>query len=136
MLAIKQKESGQVSMEFLSYFGFLLLIFALFAPIFLNQLMEIERFGGNLEAERVATNIEREINLAVMFGDGYNRNFSLPPRIFNNDYSVELDAEARVVTIDWAEGIETRQVIGKEFSGNITPGENVIYNIENEIVIM
>lgn len=128
-------DSGQASMEFMTYFGFALLVFALFAPMFLNQISEIDRFGGELEAERAATVIEEEINLAVKFGDGYNRSFRLPNKIHGANYTVDLDTDSRIISVDWNDGEQQRQLIAAEIEGDVEPGMNQLYNDENTIVL-
>lgn len=121
-------------MEFMAYFAFLLLMFTAFGPIFFNQAVRIERMKTELKADRIATLVEREVNVAVRFSDGYRRNFTLPSEISGEDYTVRIIPDLRLLEVDWGEGRTTRQLTGKDFSGSLRPGENRIRNLDGEIV--
>lgn len=125
---------GQVSMEFMAYIGFLLIMFAAFGPFFLNQSVMIDEMKAELKAERVATLLEREFNTAVRFGDGYSRNFTLPSEISSNNYSIELHSDLMLVEVQWGDRSVTRQITSDNFKGSPVPGKNHIRNSNSEII--
>lgn len=128
------RSGGQISFEFMAYFGFLLLMFTVFAPLFFNQFVRINNMKENLEANRIATTVEREINTAVRFDDGYSRNFTLPELLDKKNYTVKIHPQLRLIEVGWEDRIETRQIIGNNFEGSPSPGKNKVRNSEGKIV--
>lgn len=129
-------EKGQVSMEFMAYFGILLFIFVAFGPIIFNQTVEIRKMSADIEASRVANLIEREINSAVRFGEGYSRNFTVPHEVARQEYNmtVRSGSHGKILTVEWNEGVENRQLIVSDVEGSPTPGENLIENSDGSII--
>jgi hypothetical protein len=121
-------------MEFMMYVGILLIMFTLFGPLFFNQTININSERARLEARRVATVFEREINTAIRFGDGYKRNFTVQKSILGYNYSVVIHPDLRLLEVNWRDSMETRQLIGKDFSGSPKPGTNRIVNKNGEII--
>lgn len=118
----------------MAYFGLLLLIFTIFGPIFFNQSVRIDRMQRDIKANRIVTTVEREINMAVRFGDGYSRNFTLPEDIDGQDYNLNIHDDLRLLEIKWADERKTRQILVNDSQGNLTPGENRIKNSDGKIV--
>ncbi|MFP4045776.1 MAG: hypothetical protein ACLFS3_01830 [Candidatus Aenigmatarchaeota archaeon] len=131
------RQTGQISMEFMSYMGILLLVFAVFAPLLFTEAFQIYRMRETLVAERIATTLEREINTAVVFGPGYSRNFTLPERIVRSNYTVSTNAENRLLRVSWQDSKETRQIITNNITGGFSSEENrvKIANQDNGIVL-
>lgn len=125
---------GQISMEFLAYVGILLLIFAIFAPIFFQQTVRINLQKGRLQANKIATILEKEINTAIRFGHGYSRNFTVSTSIAKNNYSIEVYQNLSMLEVSWRDQRATRQLLGKNFQGNLHPGQNQIKNSNGKII--
>lgn len=130
-------EKGQVSMEFMVYFGILLLIFVGFGPVIFNNNIAIRRRSASIEAGRTATFIEREVNSAVRFGDGYSRNFTLPQEFSRQEYRVEIDynGEGSLIRVWWGDSVESRRLIATDITGELEPGQNTIKNQDGTIVL-
>ncbi|MFP4116759.1 MAG: hypothetical protein ACLFTY_01960 [Candidatus Aenigmatarchaeota archaeon] len=130
-------DKGQVSMEFMAYFGILLFMFVAFGPVVFNQTMKIRKRSVAIEAERLVTVLEKEVNTAVRFGDGYTRNFTLPGEISGQDYSLEVrdSSHGKVLTVKWSEGVKNRQVIASKPEGEPKPGKNTMENSGGTIVL-
>lgn len=133
MLAI-ESASGQISMEFMTYVGILLLIFAIFGPIFFQQAVRINLQREGLEANKIATILEKEINTAIRFGHGYRRNFTLSEEISNSNYSIQIHPEVRLLELKWRDQEVSRQLLGRDFEGSLHPGQNQIRNVRGEII--
>ncbi len=129
-------EKGQVSMEFMAYFGILLLVFVVFGPIVVSQTAVIGERSRKIEVGRIATVLEREINNAIIFGDGYKRNFSIPYSLSDKDYEVSVDSteKGKVLRVSSDGIIENRQLILTDIDGAPTPGHNTLKNEEGMIV--
>lgn len=132
-MSLTESSRAQISMEFLSYFTFLLLMFAVFGPLFFNQSVRVRKMQTRLKADRVATTVEKEINAAIRFGGGYSRNFTIPGKIGGGNYTVGVHSDVRLLEISWRGGKETRQIMGSSFQGNLKPGRNRIRNIGGKI---
>ncbi len=127
---------GQVSIEFMAYFGMLLLIFVAFSPVVFNQTMEVRKQSMAMESRRIATFVEREVNSAVRFGDGYTRRFTVPEKISNHEYNITIynGTYGKVLEVEWSEGVENRQLIATKIGGYPKPGENNIENSDGLII--
>lgn len=134
MIVKEGTKRGQVSMEFMAYFAFLLIMFAAFGPLFFNQSVRVENMKSELVADRISTLIEREVSIAVRFGDGYKRNFTIPNKISGSNYTIEIISDMNLLNIDWGKSSVTRQIIGEDFNGSLKPGKNHIKNSDGEIV--
>ncbi len=126
---------GQVSMEFMAYFGTLLMIFVLFGPVLFNRSVAIKRRTVSLEASRVATSLEKEINNAVRFGDGYRRTFTVPESLSGHEYNITLHGAeyGSILRVEWSNGVENRRLITSDTSGDIVSGENTVENSDGTI---
>ncbi|MFP4634117.1 MAG: hypothetical protein ACLFM9_04100 [Candidatus Aenigmatarchaeota archaeon] len=127
---------GQISMEFMAYFGILLLIFVGFGPVMFSQAASIQKKSAAIGAGRTATILENEVNSAVRFGDGYQRNFTLPHKLSRQSYNITVtDVDGRkVLRVSLEETTEGRQLLATEISGSPSPGENSIENVNGEII--
>lgn len=125
---------GQISMEFMTYVGIVLLIFAVFGPIFFQQTVRINLQRGRLKAEKIATILEKEINTAIRFGNGYSRNFTVSTSIAKSNYSIEVYQNLRTLEVSWRDQRVTRQLLGKNFEGDLHPGQNRIKNSDGKII--
>lgn len=134
---LHSEEQGQVSMEFMAYFGVLLLIFVAFGPVIFNQTVKIRRRSVAIEAGRTATLVERELNSAVRFGDGYRRDFTVPEEVSEQEYnmSVKNIEYGKVLTVAWNDGVVNRRLIATELEGELQTGENSIENSGGRILI-
>jgi len=132
---LHSERSGQVSIEFMAYFGILLSIFVAFSPVIFNQAVEIRKRSAAIKAARIGASIEKEINTAVRFGDGYSRNFTLPDKISKSDYSLQINSSehGNFLSLKWNEGVETRQLIASEIQGEPIKGKNLIKNSDGII---
>ncbi|MBD3155264.1 MAG: hypothetical protein GF368_01250 [Candidatus Aenigmarchaeota archaeon] len=125
---------AQVSVEFLVYFGFLLLVSSLFLANHLSNSQKLSNLKMEVESQEIADKVSFEINSAVIAGNGYERNFYLEEKIggFSN-YTVEIGDY--YVLIDWDGRSKISKASTKSINGTIEKGWNLIRNINGGIYV-
>ena len=111
-----------------------MLILAVYLPVAWNRERLIKEEREDLLAWRTISNIKREINLAVSFGSGYQRNFTTPDKIITSNYTIEAINQSLAIFINW----DNRQIVEQIITPNITsvpkPGVNTIKNVNGVII--
>lgn len=120
-------------MEFMSLMAIMLLLFITYVPFFWQQQLEIETQKEYLIGEKVALSVKKEIDIAVMFGSGYRRNFTLPAEISQSRYT--LSVYEKTLRVIWSDKATYENLIAHEIVGYPSPGQNVIENREDVIYI-
>ncbi len=123
---------AQVSVEFLMIFILMVLIFSIYVPYIWERELEIEKKGEFVVGRRIASNVKSEVELAVMFGHGYRRNFTLPADILGSNYSIDI--RNKVVVVKWKDYEVHELLIAHKITGSPKPGKNTILNRRDEIV--
>lgn len=127
------KNKGQISLEFVLLIGILIAIFSVYLPVFWEQIQGIREEREFLEARKVGFILKREIELASLYGEGYSRNFTLPRLILNENYTIKIYNESRLVRIRWDEKVILEKALARKIVNEPKPGKNKIYN-KNESV--
>ena len=121
MVSIKQSKS-QVSTEFLIFIGVtVVLVFG----IGLQQLSKVSELQSERESEMVydmALKLQEEIRIASLVEEGYSRNFSIPSRLSELDY--EVDISGKFLTVKSNRSFYTVKV--PNITGEIIKGYNII----------
>lgn len=123
---------AQISLEFMVLVGFVLLAFTIYTPILWQQQNEILGERKTLIGEKIALTLKNEIDMAVMFGSGYERNFTIPDYILNSKYTITV--HDRIINVKWDTGETQEMIITNRTSGIPSPGKNTILNEDDEIV--
>ena len=123
---------AQASMEFIVLISFVLLIFAVFTPFLWKQQNEILSERKTLTAEKIALIIKKEVDMAVMFGSGYERNFTIPNDILGSNYTISI--HGKILVLNWNSGETQEILITNKTSGIPSPGKNKISNEDDVIV--
>ena len=125
---------GQIGIEFLVLIGLLMMMFVFYIPISWSQerLITIQR--ENILANRIAITVKKEIDMAVTFGPGYTRNFTLPEKIIEHDYTIDIYNQSRVVWVEWPRGEAVEQIITNKVISSPKIGNNKIINQGGKIV--
>ena len=123
---------AQVSAEFLMMFILMVLIFSIYVPYIWGRELEIEKKGEFIVGRRIASNVKSEVELAVMFGHGYRRNFTLPADILGSNYSIDI--KNKIVVVKWKDYEVHELLIAHKITGSPKPGKNTILNRRDEIV--
>jgi len=128
MLMLRKSE---VSTEFISLVGFILIIFIIVLVTVGLRNNEISETTIYADAQRIANLIANEINFAASI-EGYYREFSLPLNLVNNiEYNVSINTNLRFVEVKWNGKNAISNIITENVNGVVKPGVNKI-KIKND----
>jgi hypothetical protein len=127
---------AEVSTEFMVFFGILLMFFVFFVGIMginSNDISESTMFAS---ARNILNTVTNEINTAARI-QGYYRKFFIPQKLSNGEtYNISYYTNLRMVKIEWNNGKNIiANIITDSLNGNITPGTNVIKNLNGVVNI-
>ncbi len=127
---------AEVATEFMVFVGILLLFFVFFVGIMginSNDISESTMFAS---ARNILNTVTNEINTAARI-QGYYRKFFIPEKLSNGKtYNISYDNNLRMVKIEWNNGNNIMaNIITDNLNGNITPGTNVIKNLNGVVNI-
>jgi hypothetical protein len=127
---------AEASLEFMTFFGILLLFFVFFLGIVGTNNRDIQESTISAKAENVLGTVVEEINTASRI-EGYHREFSLPSELPNgNAYTISYNTTLRIVQIMWGSGRNViRNIVTNNVSGNIVTGYNRIENLNGKVRI-
>lgn len=102
-----QTTKGQAAFEFVSYFGFFLLVFLLFISITITNQQQTLREREETLAKEVAISFAEELNFAVAIGDGYYKEYTAPQKILGIiDYELRINGKGYVL-LNYSRGEKT-----------------------------
>lgn len=124
---------GQISMEFVTFLGVILLLFALASYAAVISSRDITAENEATDARRIATVIAHEVNTAAEVGTGYSHRFYLPNFLYgDSNYTVNL-SENRFVYVLWKSKSYSLPVIAENVTGVVKKGSNTIRNVNGVI---
>ena len=124
----------QASIEFMAVFIVLMAAFGVMIYAALGNIAEISKTKKDLEAEKTLSMVSGNINTAVLEGDGFSVNLTLPEKILGLEYSFSLDSNYLVLNL--SNSFYHRVLLTKNITGLPLPGKNLIYNNKGEIIIL
>ena len=128
MLTLRKSE---VSTEFISLVGFILIIFIAVLVVVGLRYNDVSESIVFSEAQKVANLIANEINFAASM-EGYYREFSIPQKLVNNiEYNVSINTNLRFVEVKWNGKNAISNIITENVNGVVKPGVNKI-KIKND----
>jgi len=123
MLISQQHKKSQISIEFIIILFFLLIFFAILFMGYAQRSREVSLYQDMNFAEEVVISLALKINDAYLKGDGSEFNLFLPPKINDEEYTIKILNEERIVLIIWNENQKSWPLITSNIiSGNITSG--------------
>ena len=123
---------GQVSIEFIVYFGLILLISTFFFVKHIKTDERLTYMKMDNEADKFTEKIVFEINSAVIAGDGYERRFYLEDKIGGySDYNIQTNDY--YVVVDWDGKSKILSIITESVNGSFDKGWNFIRNQDGVI---
>jgi len=131
----RKKGRGQASIEFMSIMAIALSLLVMVTMISIGREQTIVSEREDLLAWRIAMTAAKEINLATSFGNGYERNFTLPPRILTTGYNFSVSNQSLLLTIRWRNYQIYEQITTPNISTVPRSGNNRIRN-ENGVIII
>lgn len=127
---IRKCQSG---LEFMLLCVFLLLIISSFYTVINRNSSELTEYRRNYLASSIAEKIAYEINIAVTSGDGYMKEFYIPPDIYGYDYNITFSRKS--VFVDWWGNSQAAYVIISNVTGEFVRGYNYIGNEDGQIYL-
>lgn len=132
MLILRKSE---VSTEFITLVGFILIIFIVVLVIVGLKNKDVSESIAFAEAQRVSNLVANEINFAASI-KGYYREFTLPTKLVNDiPYDIFIDTNFRFVEIKWDSKNAMSNIITENIYGTIKPGLNRIRNEGGMIIL-
>src|SRR5437870_1213044 len=83
-------KNGQSAIEFIIIVGAVTFFFLGFLFAIQSNLADQRYQDIDFTIKEIALNVQNEISVASTASDGYYRNFSIPPKIINLDYSISI----------------------------------------------
>lgn len=124
---------GQISMEFITFLGVILVLFALASYAAVISSRDIAAENEVTDARRIASIVAYEINIAKEVGTGYSHRFSLPASLYgDSDYAVNL-SENNFVSVLWKGRSYSLPVTAENITGIVKKGPNTIRNVNGVI---
>lgn len=121
---LRHQKKSQGALEFLGLTMALIFLFVLlFISVNENLGDKIEK-KHNLEIQEIAYTIQDEINLASKSSDGYIREFKVPDKVDEKDYSADIIAD--MVYVKSSDNKNAIALPVPSISGNIVKGDNII----------
>ncbi|NIM47567.1 MAG: hypothetical protein GTN40_05435 [Candidatus Aenigmarchaeota archaeon] len=124
-------QKSEVSIEFISLVGFILIIFIVILITVGLKNDEIAESTVFSDAQKIANLIANEINFAASI-EGYYREFTLPSKLIDNiEYNVSINTNLRFVEVKWNGKNAVSRIITENINGEVKPGLNRI-RIKND----
>ncbi len=120
-------------MEYMVIATILLVAMIVVSIMSFQSVREFSRIRLDTETESVLNNIGGTIDLAVMEGDGFRTNVTLPQTILDYDY--EIGVASNIVFINVKNITYTRYMLSSNITGSLAKGVNLVENRNGEIVI-
>jgi len=118
----KARKKAQSAIEFMILVGAVILFFVTFLFVIQGNLADKFQEEHRIVIRDVASTVQDELNLAYDAADGYDRSFTLPPRIISLEYNIVLaDNVVYVITDDEKYSISLPVPI---VAGDVAQGEN------------
>lgn len=117
---------GQVAIEFMIIFIFMLLLMIGAVAIANKKTLETHSETMDLEAEKVLYKVSSAVNTAYIEGDGFKLNFTLPESISGADYNINISSMALWLSMNaktYAGNLLTDDIVGE-----LVYGPNTVEN--------
>ena len=126
-------KKAQSAIEFIILIGALLFFLTLFSAVIQQSISKKAIAQRNLVAQDIALTVQNEIDLAATSSDGYLRMFSIPTKIINVDY--EINVTQGIVYLRTEDGNIELALAVQETVGNVQKGENTIKKIDGVVYL-
>ncbi|MFH1425575.1 MAG: hypothetical protein ABIG28_02480 [archaeon] len=126
-------KKSQSAIEFIILIGAMFFFFILLMQAFQKNTADKTIAQRNLIANDITLTVQNEINLAHSSRDGYERTFSLPDKIQNINYTINLTEG--FIYLQTTDGNIALAHPVKNITGNVQKGDNVIKKVDREVFI-
>lgn len=127
------RQKSQAATEFMILFMILMVAFsvALYMSVQRSQSLTDTEIG--LESMKVLNDASNKINIAFLEGHGFLINLTLPGKIFNRNYSINIKSNYMVLEI--SNTTYFKSLLTDNITGNLSKGINLIKNKKGAILI-
>ncbi len=127
-------QKAQSSVEYIILLALLMLALSAIASVSVQRSVEISRSRLDMETLSLLNRVAGRVNTAVLEGNGFAINVTLPPDILGYDYSISIHSNDIVITLN--NSTYSRSVATSEISGTFAKGSvNLIRNERGRIII-
>jgi hypothetical protein len=127
------KSSAQSSIEFIILVAALMFFFSLMLIVFQQSVYDRNYEKKSAEIRDLALTVQKEINIAAGASNGYRREFVVPEKIFNMEYSITINAG--LVYLNSSENLHTIALPVQNVTGQIQKGVNLIRKYNDTIYL-
>jgi len=125
---------GQVSIEFMVYFAFVLIIGGIFLINHLTSSQRLSELKMDVDAGKLLKKISFEINSAVIAGDGYERRFYIQDKIAGfSTFTISVGNYS--VFLDWDYRSKSSTIITESINGTVNKKWNLIRNVNGTVYV-
>ena len=124
---------AQIAIEFMIIFGAFLIAIILIATISWNNMVNINRSTVDFESNRILNLVSGKIDTSYLQGHGFSINVTVPERIQNYNYTIEIEGLLLWIQID--EASFSKRLLTSNITGTLSKGTNRIENVNGGIVI-
>ncbi len=124
---------GQAAIELFAIVIMFTAVFSIMSGIYQNEFSATSRQVQTLALRQAADDVSLSINSAVLQGDGYAANVSLPYKIGASDFYVNVTDGAVTLTITDNRLSAASRIMAKNVTGAFRSGQNMIRNIGGTI---
>ncbi|MFH1711594.1 MAG: hypothetical protein ABH840_04745 [Nanoarchaeota archaeon] len=128
---MKLKKKSQSAIEFVVLFSALLFFFSVFFLVIQEKNAEKIEEQQNELLKITAYSVQGEIALAFKSSEGYSREFTVPAKMGNSDYSIQITE--RMVYVNDSKNAIALPV--HEVDGNLVKGANLIKKENGRVVL-
>ncbi len=132
-LTPSSKWKAQMSVEFMLIFILLLTVTVIVAAAAAWNTSGVYLSTMELEAREVLALAKGRLDTAFLEGDGFSTTFTLPQRIMNSDYSINISS--RFVFAEVGNQTYSAPLLSNSISGSLKKGQNTVRNMNGQLVI-
>lgn len=125
-MSLSTARKAQTSVEMLPFIGLALAFLLILTVLIAGRLISVQVQNEQNDLSVVTGNLHDEIRIAVTVSDGYDRNFTLPLRAGNKNYSLQIINEQTILatTDSYESSLVTFNVTGQPKVGENTIRKN------------
>ena len=134
-IARRANSKAEVSVEILSYYIILSLVFMTSLILIVNIQDRIDEEGITMDAKSLVIFAKNEIDTAISVGDGYSSKFFLPHSLYAGvNYDILINPEYQEISISYRGKSISLPLLTEDILPEIKKGENVIKNSNGMII--
>ena len=131
---LERGKNVQSAIEIIAIIGTMMVVLALFTVVAFYREAALDFDRRQTEADSLCDTIATQINMAVIAGDGYAREF-YPKETFSWGAAYNVTTSEYYVYIDWDGGGVLCPALARNVTGTIIGGRNVMKNFGGVISV-